>query len=147
MRKTEEKNKSIFIKLNDLPDPKLKEKVYLEEINKKTDRTYNVDCKKLINIPGMPIAYWISLPLLKVFEQSERLIKNLDSKTGMTTGDNDRFLRNWYEICSNKFYALNNYDEWYPYNKGGGYRKWYGNLLNVIDWQNSGKSIKNFKKS
>lgn len=147
MRKTEERNKSIFIKLNDLPDPKLKEKVYLEEINKKTDRTYNVDCKKLINIPGMPIAYWISLPLLKVFEQSERLIKNLDSKTGMTTGDNDRFLRNWYEICSNKFYALNNYDEWYPYNKGGGYRKWYGNLLNVIDWQNSGKSIKNFKKS
>lgn len=91
-------------------------------------------------IPGSPISYWISLPLFDLFEKSPKLGELCISKTGMTTGNNDLYLRFWYEISNCKIDS-----KWFFYNKGGGYRKWYGNIENVIIWENDGELLKNNK--
>ncbi|MBA1728563.1 hypothetical protein, partial [Escherichia coli] len=65
---------------------------------------------------------------------------------GLITGDNERYLRFWHEISYNSF-SLNEKrkkTKWFPYQKGGAYRKWYGNNDYVVDWENDGYSIKNF---
>ena len=69
---------------------------------------------------------------------------------GMRTGDNDRFMRRWYEVSSSKSLlnasspeeAKNNQQKWLPYQKGGGFRRWYGNLDYVVNWENNGYEIK-----
>ena len=78
--------------------------------------------------------------------------KTAEPKQGLATADNNRFLREWYEVCNNKinFHAdsLNNAKnskcKWFPYNKGGEFRKWYGNNDYIVNWENDGFEIKNF---
>lgn len=101
-------------------------------------------------IPGKPIAYWVSVNLQNVFSSADKL-KSLGRVTlGMRTGDNERFLRLWHEVplpelCFNAFsaqFAKGSGAKWFPYNKGGEYRKWYGNTDNVVNWKNDGFEIK-----
>ena len=103
-------------------------------------------------IPGSPVAYWVSEGLLNAFESGVFLGSIADSKQGLATANNDRFVREWYEvdILSIKFDA-NNIEEsirsakkWFPYNKGGEYRKWYGNNDYVVNWENDGYEIRHF---
>lgn len=102
------------------------------------------------SIPGTPIAYWASSKLLASF-RSSRSFKNVTNpRVGMQTGDNDRFLREWWEVEIGKtcFTAISQESfirsgaKWAAYNKGGCFRKWYGNLDYVINWLNDGKDIK-----
>lgn len=102
------------------------------------------------NIPGKPVAYWISDKMSEVFAVASGL-KNMGRVTlGMRTGDNDRFLRLWHEVNYELSYfeALSAQDareskaKWFPYNKGGEYRKWYGNTEYVVNWQDDGHEIK-----
>ena len=66
------------------------------------------------------------------------------TREGMATADNDRFLRLWPEISTKKFSKYNEFsDKWFPYNKGGIFRRWYGNREFVVDWENNGYAIKN----
>lgn len=66
------------------------------------------------------------------------------TREGMATADNDRFLRLWPEVSQSKFSKLNTKaDKWYPYNKGGNFRRWYGNREFVVNWENNGEAIKN----
>lgn len=103
---------------------------------------YTVDSDNFAKIPGSPVAYWVSDELLDIFSNSQKIGDFCDSKTGMTTGDNDRFLRCWHEP------SIQNYKNiWFPYNKGGGYRRWYGNSGTIIDWANNGDKVKSFAKS
>lgn len=103
---------------------------------------YTADSDNFAKIPGAPIAYWVSDELLDIFSNSQKIGDFCDSKTGMTTGDNDRFLRCWHEP------SIQNYKNiWFPYNKGGGYRRWYGNSGTIIDWANNGDKVKSFAKS
>lgn len=103
-------------------------------------------------IPGSPVAYWVSNNFMQMFDKGIRLGKIADSKQGMATADNNRFLREWYEIeyRSIYFYAKNLEDakisgyKWFPYNKGGEFRKWYGNNDYVVNWGNNGYEIKHF---
>ena len=105
-------------------------------------------------IPGSPIAYWVSDVFLKVFEN--KLIGDIaDSKQGVATADNNRFLRLWFECNKNMLFlncssheesSLSN-QKWYPYNKGGEFRKWYGNNDYVVNWYSDGMELKAFKKS
>lgn len=104
---------------------------------------FNVSQNNFEKIPGAPIGYWISNKMIEQFS-----LPNIGSKMitreGMATADNDRFLRFWYEISTNKFSKLNpSSDKWYPYNKGGGFRRWYGNREYVVNWENNGFEIKN----
>lgn len=101
-------------------------------------------------IPGAPIAYWVSKPYREAFANGKFLGNIADSKQGLATADNNRFLRLWHEvqITSIKFNAksaaeaLESKKKWFPYNKGGEFRKWYGNNDYVVNWENDGFEIK-----
>ncbi len=106
-------------------------------------------------IPGSPIAYWASKSLIRDFVQGTTLHELVSPKVGLQTGDNNRFLRQWFEVTytSIKFDAysieesISSRKKWFPYNKGGAYRKWYGNYDYIVNWENDGYEIKNFKDS
>lgn len=100
-------------------------------------------------IPGSPIAYWVSGNIANTFSLPE-LGKYVATREGMATSDNARFLRFWFEVAINniEFYARNQQEaedsghKWFPYNKGGSYRRWYGNNERVVNWSNNGYEIK-----
>lgn len=120
--------------------------------NHKCGFFYKQSTDNFSKIPGSPVAYWVSNNFMKMFDKGIRLGEIADSKQGMATADNNRFLREWYEIeySSIYFYAKNLEDakisgyKWFPYNKGGEFRKWYGNNDYVVDWENDGYEIKHF---
>ena len=96
-------------------------------------------------IPGAPVAYWVSEKLFAIFNSKPKLSKFCEPKQGLITGDNDRFLKLWFEVNGDKV-ALNGEKgkTWVPINKGGEYRKWYGNHEYIVNWENDGYEIKNF---
>lgn len=103
-------------------------------------------------IPSYPVAYWVSENFIKIFDKGIGLGNIADSKQGMATADNNRFLRKWNEIEYKHIYfdakniedAKNSGYKWFPYNKGGEFRKWYGNNDYVVNWENDGYEIKHF---
>ncbi len=100
-------------------------------------------------IPGNPIAYWTSDQLRKAFKDNVRLEEIAPVKVGLQTGNNERFVREWFEVSRLKisFYCKSSHDfskKWFPYNKGGEYRKWYGNNENIVNWEKNGYEIKSF---
>lgn len=103
-------------------------------------------------IPGAPIAYWVSEKVRDIFAQHPPLESIADAKVGLQTGDNNRFLRYWFEVSmqriglgmKDKAEALASQKKWFPYNKGGEFRKWYGNQDYVVNWENDGEEIRNF---
>ncbi|WP_353990701.1 BREX-1 system adenine-specific DNA-methyltransferase PglX [Lacticaseibacillus paracasei] len=101
-------------------------------------------------IPGHPIAYWAGPALIHDFSVGKSLGKILDPRQGLATSDNKRFIRMWYEI---NFRAINfkehstreaalSGSKWFPFNKGGAYRRWYGNYDYIINYLNNGEEIK-----
>lgn len=132
---------------------KVQEKKYLEILNTNNEKyLFNKNAKEFNKIPGSPIAYWIPNNAVKIFT-SNKLVQDIGlTKTGMTTGNNDLFLRRWSEVNFNKikFNAISHKDinslKWVPYAKGGGYKKWKGFDEYVVNWQNNGYEIKNYKK-
>ena len=99
-------------------------------------------------IPGKPIVYWASDTVLYAFKSSPLLSDICEPKQGVITGDNELFLRAWHEVSATKTaFIYDTNKKWYPINKGGDYRRWYGNKNFVINWENDGFSIRNFKDS
>ena len=100
-------------------------------------------------IPGSPVAYWVSNNYFRAFQCGMPMDSLCTFRTGMKTGDNARFLRLWWEIsCANVFYncsdndaAISSKKKWFPYNKGGDFRKWYGNNDYVVNFENDGKEM------
>jgi len=100
-------------------------------------------------IPGTPIVYWISDRMRKLFDGLPAISESLTVTGGMTTADNDRFLRLWHEVadvntfknCTDREEAKDSGKRWFPYNKGGSYRKWFGNRDYHVNWQNDGEEI------
>ena len=102
-------------------------------------------------IPGSPVAYWISQKILQAFINCSCIGNIARPRIGQNTGDNNRFLRMWYEVCDKKItYNLKHEEmttcnyKWLPYNKGGEFRRWYGNQEYVINWENDGQEIKEY---
>ena len=116
---------------------------------------YNFLQKDFEKIPGSPIAYWVSDKIREIFEKNQKLGEIGEAKQGLATADNNRFLRLWNEVNYNKIgYNMSNSQEaleskkkWFPYNKGGEFRKWYGNQEYLVNWENDGYEIKNFKNA
>ena len=108
--------------------------------------------KDFEKIPGSPIAYWVSDKIREIFEKNQKLGDIGEAKQGIKTGENEKFLRLWNEVnyckigynISNSEEALESKKKWFPYNKGGEFRKWYGNLEYLVNWENDGYEIKNF---
>lgn len=103
------------------------------------ENRYAADQSNFSKIPGSPVAYWVSDRFIANYK-NQNLSRYGDVKQGLISGDNDRFLRLWHEICDGKLSF-----KWFPYNKGGEFRRWYGNNEFVINWENDGFEIRNFR--
>lgn len=98
---------------------------------------YYSNQQNFLGIEDSPFAYWASPTLLSAFESGTAIESIAPPKQGSTTGNNDMFLRLWFEV-------ENKNGRWYPCLKGGAFRKWYGNHSYYIDWENNGERIKSF---
>lgn len=106
---------------------------------------FSADQKEFLNIPKTPIAYWLSDNMLSLFESSINIGKVCNVVTGMTTANNEKYLRYWFEVNAQKIKFPKDHSKnfkWFPYQKGGDYRKWYGNNELVVNWENDGYDIK-----
>lgn len=140
-----------YIKLTDFRGPENQGLRTLEAVNHPNRKwRYRANADEFAKIPGNPIAYWISEKELNAYSKGELVGNYSEPKKGLDTGENERFLRYWYEVniataCLKHFTPnnlINSVYKWFPYNKGGDYRKWYGNREYVINWQNNGLEIK-----
>lgn len=115
------------------------------------DRLATASAADFKKIPGNPIAYWVSEKMRECYEKGVTLSNILKTAIGLNTGDNNRFLRYWFEIGKKINFnsksiteVSSSCEKWFPYNKGGSYRKWYGNKEFIINWENDGEEIKKF---
>lgn len=136
--------KGIFSRLVDATSQQQKEKEYLCK-----NKLYEMALKNFERIPGNAMVYWVSNKVMELLDYP-KLQENVTFKEGLTTANNELFLRLWFEIprCEMRLEAP--YDDhriWIPYNKGGSYRKWYGNNYYVVNWENNGKRIKEYNGS
>lgn len=107
------------------------------------DNFYRASASDFSKIPGSPIAYWVSEKFSSIFETSTTLRDyGINPATGMQTGDNKKYIRCWFE-CDEKHRGI----KWFALNDGGDVRKWYGNFISHIMWDNDGKEIKAHKSS
>ena len=145
-----------YIRLSDFKGAKKQPIKTLEAIeNKNCDWRYQINQKEFEKIQGSPIAYWVSDKIREAFEKNKKLGDIGEAKQGLATADNDRFLRLWNEVNYNKVgFGMTNSDEalesmkkWFPFNKGGEFRKWFGNQEYIINWENNGYEIKSFKNA
>lgn len=132
-----------YVRLVDANTQDAKEELYLSGAERHVARQDSFE-----KIPGMPIAYWASEKILSAFINNISVAEISKGKSGQNTGDNERFLRLWYEVdiknigfSLHESYTGNQY-KWIPYNKGGEFRRWYGNYQYVVNWENDGEEIK-----
>lgn len=143
----------VYFNLNNESITADKEKVFINKLIKKD--FYTRRQSDYLEIPGQNIAYWISENMKNVFELASPLGQLAEPKQGMATADNNRFLRVWFEVnkekigfkYKNSLLAKESNQKWFPYNKGGDFRKWYGNNEFVVNWEKDGYEIKAFKAS
>ena len=103
-------------------------------------------------VPGRPIAYWLSEKIRAAFSLGRPLGEVANLRQGLATADNNRFVRQWWEVsrhrtnfqCRSREEAVASGSRWFPYNKGGDFRKWYGNHEHVVNWENDGCEIRTF---
>ena len=107
-----------------------------------------VEQKNFEKIPGSPIGYWVSQNLIKAFE-SKDITDHFETRCGMATGRNDYYLRLWHEVssvnvffnCDSEEKSIMSESKWYPYDKAGEFRKWYGNRDYVVNWYHNGAEL------
>ena len=142
-----------YVRLVDFENHKLKEEKTVAVIEKEnTDYLYTTTQNNFTKIPGQPISYWVSENLIHDFVIGKRMDEVVTPKVGLQTGDNNYFLREWWEVEHDKIKfdaksipdAVESGKKWFPYNKGGSFRRWYGNYDYVVNWENDGQEIRNF---
>jgi type II restriction/modification system DNA methylase subunit YeeA len=139
-----------YIKLSDFKGHENQAPKTLEAINNPDcDWMYRAKPDDFENIPGSPIAYWASKNLFRSFK-NRKIADELVTREGMATADNFRFLRLWHEVSQSTVNLSCKVEadssvrgRWFPYNKGGNFRKWYGNNEFLVEYENGGKNIKN----
>lgn len=143
--------KGLYFKLSDFKGGMevQKEKVLEALADKDCGYFYEADQSNFSKIPGAPVAYWVSEAFFVAFDKGTNIGKISDVAEGIKTGDNARFLRLWHEVGVPQFSFGKVTDgvKWYPHHKGGEYRKWYGNLEWIINWENDGLEVKSSKNS
>ena len=146
---------SEFVRLTDGRSESQKQDMLLEALNNRASKNFYVSSPQdFEKIPGEPIAYWLSEQFRRIFKENERLGDKVEAGNGLQTNDNNLYLRQWHEVDSFKLgVGISTHDsassskkKWFPYNKGGEFRRWYGNYGFVIDWQDDGKNIKERKR-
>ena len=135
---TDINNQPLFYRLVDFNSSKEKEESFLN----KSPIFSSLSQKDFISLEQNKMQYGVLKPILELIKKKKFLKNNFETREGLSTGDNDRFIRYHFEISKNKIGI-----KWFKHVKGGEYRKWYGNLLNVVNWENNGFEIKNNKTS
>ena len=146
-KKHEDKYVGIYCRLVEPNNQAEKENSFIRK--EKIYRAKQNDFKK---IPGSPVAYWVNEKVYHVFENGVRFKTIGDTRQGMATSDVNRFTRLWYEVdCCNIGWNYSKLDStedgvhtWYPYIKGGTFRKWYGNEDYLVNWKFNGKEVKEY---
>ena len=142
------KYRKLFEKQGAVDSIDTKEKWFFEQKGE-----YIVKQENYQAIPGKAIGYSLGKSLLDAFEAGHLVSTEAEVKQGLATGDNNRFLRLWHEVsiekecfdAANADVAHDSKKKWFPYNKGGAFRKWYGNVEYVVNWENDGYEIKNIR--
>jgi hypothetical protein len=146
------KEKGNYLNLSDVPATVEKGPLFLKRLPKR-EGLYSRFKAQFKVIPGSPIAYWMSSKMLRVYEEATSVGTISEPVVGLQTGDNERFVRLWHEVelsrcgfgMGGRIEAKDSGKKWFPYNKGGEYRKWYGNQTHVVDWQCDGLGIAEMK--
>ena len=138
----------VFFRLLDRP-----EEMKRTALSKGEMRFDSIAQDEFQKIPGSPVAYWVSDRVRTSFSEFQQLGTIATTRKGMVTGDNQRFVRFWYEVavnqiglnCEDRDTAQLSLKKWFPYIKGGGFRKWYGNVLDVVLWEGDGQVLRHEK--
>ena len=136
--------KGVYCRLIEPTTQQWKEDMFLVGENR-----FEADQSNFSKIPGSPVAYWASSDVLDAFKNGNALEKIADCCTGMQTGNNDKYVRYWFEVSACDFNSkdISFGAKWIKYNCGGESRKWYGNHWRVINWENNGYAVKHEKGS
>lgn len=136
-----------YLRLIDGKNEQAKEAELRDQLQ--TGRLFRASSSEYNKIPGKPIAYWVSPAIQRCFERFQSIETYVDSSVGLQTGNNDKFIHMWWEIVNGniKFNAQTYKDSfqgkrYFPYNKGGTFRRWHGNNECVVVWQNDGEEIR-----
>ena len=144
---------SSFVRLSDFPGQEIQGEKVLEAIRNPTcGWRFTVKPDDFRKVPGAPIAYWLTEKTISLFEQCPSFGSSFDSKQGLATANNGRFMRLWHEVpidriavgLSSSAEARASKQRWFPCNKGGAFRKWYGNHDFVVNWEDDGREIKEY---
>ncbi len=125
--------KGTYIRLIDYKSSQEKEDAFFSRRNR-----FVIAQEYFSLVPRTPFVYWANPNAVKLFATTPIIRNNFTTRNGLTTGDNARFLRLWFEVNDNSN------SKWFPCNKGGPFRKWYGNQEYCINWENEGSELKNF---
>ena len=145
-----------YIRLTDFDRPQWQESRALEALaNPECGWFFKTNVGKYRTIPGSPIAYWISKGMENAFLTFPSMNVLSCPLQGLSTADNSRFVRYWWEVetsctflnCKSHQEAADCGGKWFAFLKGGDYRRWYGDQLNVLNWQNDGEELKGFNKA
>ena len=152
-----EKNmhKTLCIKLSDFKGGMEVQKTKtLEALQQRNvEYYYETDNGLFQKMPNSTISYWVSENVVNDFSYPIKVEDISETRIGMATANNDLFMRNWFEVSnenigfdiSSREQSINSGKKWFPYCKGGSFRKWYGNLSFVVNWENDGYEIQNFR--
>lgn len=138
--------KGVYSRLIEPSSQDAKEELFLAHSNE-----YIANKRSFANIPGSPIAYWICQNIFDAFQNEKPLSHYAEPKVGFQTGNNDKYLRFWQEVSLDKIgFGMKNREvacasgqKWFPCNKGGSFRRWYGNFEYVANWENDGLEMRN----
>jgi type II restriction/modification system DNA methylase subunit YeeA len=156
MRRHVSSFKGSYIKLSEFKGHQNQAPKTLEAIrNPDCGWLYQVETDELKRIPGSPIAFWIRSGVLSLFRKCYPLGEIVKAMVGLQTSDNDRFLRLWFEVSTSNTARhtrppgvdVTSQCKWFSHNKGGGFRKWWGNQDYVINWAYDGREVRAFGKS
>lgn len=138
--------KSTFHRLTEFNSESRKEEEFLNDKNKFIMRKENFN-----SIPGNPISYWVTDSIIDIFNNSKKLGEIVAPKCGLKTGITEKYVRKWFEVdfnnigfdMINREMAKKSMLKWFPASNGGQYRKWYGNMEDVVYWYDDGYEIRN----
>jgi hypothetical protein len=138
-----------YFRLVEGPDSASKERALLARSN-----LFRASTKELCEIPGTPLSYWLSPKFRAHFVDSDTLATKVETAVGLFTCNNERFLRNWFEVSAAKIgFGIQNRTEarasgkrFFPIQKGGGYRRWYGLNYLVVQFDDDGQEIRDYRK-
>ncbi len=139
----------IFIKLSEFRGAQQQAPKTLEAIqNRNCGWLYSANTNTFKSIPGRPIAYWVSREMISTFSFATRVSDFIDTRIGLVTGDNAKYIRQWSEVKKgnigfgeSRIAAKDSKKKWFPQSKGGDFRKWFGNHETVINWYDDGNEL------